>query len=117
MSMCVVALSEYCVRFYDEAARGVGAGDFVDKSRRLSILVKRLQLITEGMRPLPESGEARRPPREVIHLGPLDLRFDINRAGWSRRPLALTLNERKSLAPQAPRAGQDGGSSHARHSV
>src|SRR5260370_42595872 len=109
MSMCVVALSEYCVRFYDEAARGVGAGDFVDKSRRLSILVKRLQLITEGMRPLPESGEARRPPGEVIHLGPLELRFDINRAGWSGSTLDLTLTEFKIVALLALRAGEDVG--------
>ncbi len=79
----VIFLTVLSDDIYEEAALEGGAVDFVDKSRRLSILVKRLQLITEGMRPLPESGEARRAPGEVIHLGPLELRFDINRAGWS----------------------------------
>ena len=33
---------------YEEAALAGGAVDFIDKSRRLPILLKRLQLIAEG---------------------------------------------------------------------
>src|SRR6185312_11711960 len=93
----VIFLTMLSDDIYEEAALEGGAVDFIDKSRRLSILVKRLRLITEGMRPVPESGggtgEARRPPGEVINLGPLELRFDINRAGWSGNTLDLTLTE------------------------
>src|SRR5258708_3030289 len=39
---------------YEEAALEGGAVDFIDKSRRLSILVKRLRLIAEGARPASE---------------------------------------------------------------
>jgi two-component system, OmpR family, response regulator ChvI len=107
----VIFLTVLSDDIYEEAALEGGAVDFVDKSRRLSILVKRLQLITEGMRPLPESGagEARRPPGEVINLGPLELRFDINRAGWSGNTLDLTLTEFKIVALLALRAGEDVG--------
>jgi two-component system, OmpR family, response regulator ChvI len=106
----VIFLTVLSDDIYEEAALEGGAVDFVDKSRRLSILVKRLQLITEGMRPLPDnSGEARRPPGEVINLGPLELRFDINRAGWSGSTLDLTLTEFKIVALLALRAGEDVG--------
>src|SRR5271156_4294222 len=39
---------------YEEAALEGGAVDFIDKSRRLPILLKRLHLITEGMRVIAE---------------------------------------------------------------
>jgi two-component system response regulator ChvI len=108
----VIFLTVLSDDIYEEAALEGGAVDFVDKSRRLSILVKRLQLITEGMRPVPESGgagEARRPPGEVINLGPLELRFDINRASWNGNTLDLTLTEFKIVALLALRAGEDVG--------
>ena len=109
----VIFLTVLSDDIYEEAALEGGAVDFVDKSRRLSILVKRLQLITEGMRPVAESsgaaGEARRPPGEVINLGPLELRFDINRASWSGNTLDLTLTEFKIVALLALRAGEDVG--------
>src|SRR5690348_4965821 len=74
----VIFLTVLSDDIYEEAALEGGAVDFIDKSRRLSILVKRLHLITEGTRPVTES-EAKRPTGEVIHLGRLELRFDINR--------------------------------------
>src|SRR5579859_3340468 len=81
----VIFLTVLSDDIYEEAALEGGAVDFIDKSRRLSILVKRLSLITEGTRPAPES-EGRQ-AGDVLHLGRLELRFDINRASWSGTPI------------------------------
>jgi two-component system response regulator ChvI len=102
----VIFLTALSDDIYEEAALEGGAVDFIDKSRRLSILVKRLHLITEGVRPLPDS-DARRPPGEVMRLGELELRFDINRAAWNGDTLDLTLTEFKIVALLALRAGED----------
>src|SRR5215469_7409545 len=104
----VIFLTVLSDDIYEEAALEGGAVDFIDKSRRLSILVKRLHLITEGMRPIIES-DAKRPTGEVIHLGRLELRFDINRAAWAGTTLDLTLTEFKIVALLALRAGEDVG--------
>src|SRR5882757_3660863 len=90
---------------YEEAALEGGAVDFIDKSRRLSILVKRLRLIAEGARSVSES-EGRQ-SGDVLHLGRLELRFDINRASWSGTPIDLTLTEFKIIALLALRTGED----------
>jgi two-component system response regulator ChvI len=75
---------------YEEAALEGGAVDFIDKSRRLSILVKRLRLIAEAAaRPAPESDG--RPSGDVLHLGRRERRFDINRASWSGAPIDLKI--------------------------
>jgi two-component system response regulator ChvI len=89
---------------YEEAALKGGAVDFIDKSRRLSILIKRLQLIAEGARPTPDAGGQH---GDDLHLGPLSLRFDINRASWRGTPIDLTLTEFKIVALLARRAGED----------
>jgi two-component system response regulator ChvI len=73
---------------YEEAALEGGAVDFIDKSRRLSILVKRLRLIAEAARPAPESDGRR--SGDVLHLG-RELRFDINRASWFGAPIDLKI--------------------------
>jgi two-component system, OmpR family, response regulator ChvI len=104
----VIFLTALSDDIYEEAALEGGAVDFVDKSRRLSILVRRLHLITEGMRPVPEP-EARQAPSDVIRLGRLELRFDINRAAWAGKVLDLTLTEFKIVALLAQRAGEDVG--------
>jgi two-component system, OmpR family, response regulator ChvI len=90
---------------YEEAALEGGAVDFIDKSRRLSILVKRLRLIAEGARSVSES-EGRQ-SGNILHLGRLDLRLDINRASWNGPPIDLTLTEFKIVALLALRAGED----------
>jgi two-component system response regulator ChvI len=61
---------------YEDAALESGAVDFIDKSRRLSILLKRLRLSAEGTRPTPRGGGPK--ARDVLHLGCLQLRFDTN---------------------------------------
>ncbi len=103
----VIFLTALSDDIYEEAALEGGAVDFIDKSRRLSILVKRLNLITDGLRVQPEA--ERRTVGDVIVLGPLELRFDINRALWKSITLDLTLTEFKIVALMALRPGEDVG--------
>jgi two-component system response regulator ChvI len=87
-----------------------GAVDFIDKSRRLSILLRRLKLNIEGTRPVPEQPSSEgRTPGDHVRLGKLDLRFDINRASWDNHVLDLTLTEFKIVALLAMRTGEDVG--------
>jgi two-component system, OmpR family, response regulator ChvI len=90
---------------YEEAALEGGAVDFIDKSRRLSILMKRLQLIADASRPTPETRS--RQLGGELRVGHLELRFDINRASWDGTPVELTLTEFKIVALLAQRAGED----------
>jgi two-component system response regulator ChvI len=90
---------------FEEAALEGGAVDFIDKSRRPSILMKRLRLIAKGTRPTPEPDE--RQPGDVLHLGRLELRLDINRASWAGAPIELSLSEFKIIALLAQRHGED----------
>jgi two-component system response regulator ChvI len=105
----VIFLTVLSDDIYEEAALEGGAVDFIDKSRRLSILLKRLHLITEGMRPAPEPVAAKRPTLDVVALGKLELRFDTNRAAWTSQTLDLTLTEFKIVALLASRSGEDVG--------
>jgi two-component system response regulator ChvI len=102
----VIFLTVLSDDIYEEAALAGGAVDFIDKSRRLSILVKRLNLICDGMRATPE---AERQNGETLTLGELELRFDINRACWRKRELELTLTEFKIVSLLALRPGEDVG--------
>ena len=93
---------------YEDAALGDGAVDFVDKSRRSLILVKRLEMIARAFRPGAENIElAGKSTQDVVHLGPLELRFDINRAMWRNTTVDLTLAEFRIVAGLAMRAGGD----------
>ena len=89
---------------HEEAALKGGAVDFIDKSRRLPILLRRLELIAEGTRPAVDPD-----PRQAtsIRRGPLELRFDTNRALWAGRVIDLTLTEFKIVTLLAEKAGQD----------
>lgn len=105
----VIFLTALSDDIYEEAALEGGAIDFIDKSRRLSILLKRLHIITEGMRPVPDAGAPKRPTGDTVNLGSLELRFDISRAGWQGQTLDLTLTEFKIVALLASRVGEDVG--------
>ena len=102
----VIFLTVLSDDIYEEAALEGGAVDFIDKARRLPILLKRLQLIAEGGRSAhePESAEA-----ASLHLGRLMLRFDTNRALWAGRAADLTLTEFRIVRLLAEKAGQDVG--------
>jgi two-component system, OmpR family, response regulator ChvI len=102
----VIFLTVLSDDIYEEAALEGGAVDFIDKSRRLSILVKRLQLICEGTRAAPEA-DLRLGAGEVLRVGALELRFDISRAAWRTREIDLTLTEFKIVALLALRANED----------
>jgi two-component system, OmpR family, response regulator ChvI len=100
----VIFLTVLSDDIYEEAALDGGAVDFIDKSRRLPILLKRLQLIAESGRP---SAEPEPPRAPLLRLGPLALRFDTNRAVWVGRVVDLTLTEFKILTLLAEKAGRD----------
>jgi two-component system response regulator ChvI len=100
----VIFLTVLSDDIYEEAALEGGAVDFIDKSRRLPILLKRLQLISEGGRP---GGEPEPVRASALRLGSLSLRFDTNRAVWAGRAVDLTLTEFKILTLLAEKAGQD----------
>jgi two-component system, OmpR family, response regulator ChvI len=100
----VIFLTVLSDDIYEEAALEGGAVDFIDKSRRLPILLKRLQLIAEGGRPIADGDAGRAPP---LRLGSLALRFDTNRAIWAGWSVDLTLTEFKILTLLAERAGHD----------
>ena len=105
----VIFLTVLSDDIYEEAALAGGAVDFIDKSRRLPILIKRLQLIADGARPAAEPIQVIAAAAASMRLGRLELRFDTSRAFWAGRPVDLTLTEFKILALLAERAGQDVG--------
>src|SRR3546814_15415199 len=86
----VIFLTVLSDEIYEEAALKWGAVDFIDKSRRLPIILQRLKLITEGVKPSVEGGGQ---TPAVIRNGPLALKTDIRRAFWARNQVALTLTE------------------------
>ena len=96
----VIFLTMLSDEIYEEAALKWGAVDFIDKSRRLPIILGRLRLITEGAKPIPalagQSGAgaaAGAAAGEELRRGPLVLRQDIHRAYWRDAQVDLTLSE------------------------
>jgi two-component system response regulator ChvI len=102
----VIFLTVLSDDIHEQAAFEGGAVDFIDKSRRLSILLKRLELIAAGMRSVISPD-----PRQAtsIRLGPLELRFDTSRALWADREIGFTLTEFRIVRLLAEKAGQDVG--------
>jgi two-component system response regulator ChvI len=94
----VVFLTMLSDEIYEENALKWGAVDFIDKSRRLPIILGRLRLITDGAKPIPASaGQADsgavEAPGGVLRCGPLELRQSIHRAYWRGARVDLTLSE------------------------
>jgi len=67
-----------------------GALDFVDKTRGLQILAKRIRLILESSKK-PEVMRA----EETLDVGPLQLKLRVCRALWNGADVGLTLTEYK----------------------
>ncbi len=86
----VIFLTVLSDQIYEEAALSGGALDFVEKSRSLPILLKRMRLIVEGAK-----GGTEEPadPAGVYRLGDLELRLENSRAFWKGVRLDLTLTE------------------------
>ena len=102
----VILLTVLSDDIYEEAALAGGAVDFIDKSRRLPILLKRLELIAKGGRPLLDA-DSRQPISSRV--GQLELRFDAKRALWAGLTVDLTLTEFRIVTLLADKAGQDVG--------
>jgi two-component system response regulator ChvI len=100
----VIFLTVLSDDIYEEAALEGGAVDFIDKSKRLSILLKRVNLIAEGRRSAQDGNGT---GQGTIELGPLTLRTDTSRAYWRAKELELTLTEFNIVVLMATRAGQD----------
>jgi two-component system response regulator ChvI len=88
----VIFLTVLSDEIYEEAALQWGAVDFIDKSRRLSIILQRLKLITEGAKAILSSGEGVQ-ESPTLRKGPLELRLDIKRAFWHELQVDLTVTE------------------------
>jgi two-component system response regulator ChvI len=67
-----------------------GALDFIDKTRGLPILAKRIRLILESAKK-PEVMRA----EEALDVGPLQLKLRVCRASWNGADVGLTLTEYK----------------------
>ena len=104
----VIFLTALSDDIYEQAALEGGAVDFIDKSRRLPILLKRLDLIAEGVRTgqKPDVFPAAEPP-PALRLGALELNYRSNRALWADQMVDLSLTEFRIVALLAERAGED----------
>ncbi len=78
-----------------------GALDFVDKTRGLPILAKRVRKILEGIQPQPPAAEA----EEIVQRGSLLLNGSTSRAFWNGAELDLTLMEFRVVRLLATNAG------------
>jgi two-component system response regulator ChvI len=98
---------------YEEAALAGGAVDFVEKSRSLPILLKRIRLTTDRRRageggpvatPVAANAEA---PAAVQRVGELEMRLDVSRAFWRGVRVELTLTEFNIVKEMAVRPTED----------
>jgi two-component system, OmpR family, response regulator ChvI len=101
----VIFLTALSDDIYEQAALEGGAVDFIDKSRRLPILLKRLELIAEGRRPMRAADAS----PAVLRHGALELRCDSHRAFWQGTMIDLSLTEFRIIELLATRAGEDVG--------
>jgi len=90
---------------FEELALDQGAVDFVEKSRSFSIILKRLQLILTGAKPVGAVVPAAAGEGTVV--GSLTLRLDAKRALWQGQEVPLSLGEYEVVAHLATRAGTD----------
>lgn len=101
----VIFLTVLSDQIYEEAALAGGAIDFVEKSRSLSILLRRMQLIVEGRKAAPPPPAAEQ--GQTLQIGLLDLELEGCRALWRGRPVDLTLTEFKITLALATKSGRD----------
>ncbi|WP_207481496.1 response regulator transcription factor [Arenibaculum pallidiluteum] len=102
----VIFLTVLSDQIYEEAALAGGAVDFVEKSRSLPILLKRIQIILDGRK-----GDVVADPVEretgTVRFGELELRLDGSRAFWKGVRVDLTLTEFNIVRVLSGKAGQD----------
>ncbi|HET8726446.1 MAG TPA: response regulator transcription factor [Alphaproteobacteria bacterium] len=100
----VIFLTVLSDQIYEEAALAGGAIDFVEKSRSLAILLRRMQLIVEGRKALSAATPG---PEQSVRIGSLELHLDGCRAFWRGQGVDLTLTEFKIAMALATKAGRD----------
>jgi two-component system response regulator ChvI len=100
----VVFLTAFATERNEEAALDCGAVDFLDKTRSAAVMGRRIRILVGNGR-----GPAARPggELEVLHLGPLDVHFRVNRAYWDGQLVPLTTTEFRVVQLLASRAGED----------
>ncbi|MEQ8967696.1 MAG: response regulator transcription factor [Azospirillaceae bacterium] len=120
----VIFLTVLSDQIYEEAALAGGAIDFVEKSRSLSILLKRMDLIVGGRKaPLAEAAAAAgepmaagaaaqaanggRDPADWLTVGELQLNMRSYRAYWKGEQVDLTVTEFKIVHAMAEHAGEN----------
>ena len=102
----VVFLTVLSDQVYEEAGLLGGAVDFIEKSRSVSILLRRIELILYGRKRDIASTDAQQSPAPMQH-GFIQLRRDVHRAFWKGVELDLTVTEFQILECLVMRAGQD----------
>lgn len=108
----VIFLTVLSDQIYEETALTGGAVDFVEKSRSLPILLKRMQLIIQGRKPNNEEAVTGPSPQDklagqIYQRGPLELRLEVARAFWNGHRIDLTLTEFNIVRMMATKAGED----------
>jgi two-component system response regulator ChvI len=109
----VIFLTVLSDQIYEETALTGGALDFVEKSRSLPILLKRMQLIVRGRKPPVDEAGAAEPAApagvagQVYRRGPLELKLEGSRAFWNNTRIDLTLTEFNIVKSMATKAGED----------
>jgi two-component system response regulator ChvI len=96
----VIVLTGVNKEVVEDAALGCGAVDFIDKSRRLSILLKRMRLIVDG-------SKQEDAPIEALEVGELTLYPETCRARWQNQEVGLTICEFRIVQKLASRRGVD----------
>jgi two-component system response regulator ChvI len=100
----VILLTVLSDQVYEEAALEGGAVDFIEKSRSFSILLKRLQLITAGVK---GGGAKAAAGSDTTRIGLLELKHASKRTLWNEQRIDLTIREFNIVALLVSRAGED----------
>lgn len=101
----VIFLTVLSDQVYEEAALAGGAVDFVEKSRSLSILLKRMRIIVDGRKG--GDAPAAEPQSTTVRVGELELRLDVARAFWRGVRVELTLTEFNIVKEMALKPEED----------
>lgn len=100
INLPVVFLTGHSEPNYEQLALDRGAVDFVDKSRGVPILARRLRLIADRTdKPMSADGEGN------FHCGRLLLKPAVSRAFWDETDLNLTVTEFKIVQTLAAHVG------------
>lgn len=92
----------------EEVALAHGARDYIDKSRRLPILLKRMALVLDGTKGNASDVPAQAETEAAVQVwGNLELRLAQGRAFWKGRRVDLTLTEFNMVALLATRPEGD----------